>query len=167
MDNKHVIQLPDVFPPFTSCSYVGVGVNSIITVLDTTYTRHPSDNQDCTLRFRQDAHGSTFPCGPYAHGSTFQTTNMTTCTRSAHTISRRVHMSKCSTYFASHISPWSRCHLLAGNNADHCTVARLHFFSKRFVLSECFFATDRDFHLFAISFFLKSLQPFFHRERKH
>jgi hypothetical protein len=104
------------------------------------------DNQDCTLRFRQDAHGSTFPCffkilfffkgfskscdkfttqmylgvictGPYAHGSTFQTTNMPTCTRSPHTISRRVHMSKCSTYFASHISPWSRCHLLAWNNA--------------------------------------------------
>ncbi len=41
MDNKHIIQLPDVFPPFTSCSYDGVGVNSIITVLDTTYTRHP------------------------------------------------------------------------------------------------------------------------------
>ncbi len=35
-------------------------------------------------------------------------------------------------YFASNISLWSRCHLLARNNADHSTVARLHFFSKRF-----------------------------------
>jgi hypothetical protein len=121
----------------------------------------PSDNQDHTLRFRRDAHGSTFPCffkilfffkgfskscdnfttqmclgvictAPYAHGSTFKTTNTPTCTRSPHTISRRVHISKCSTYFASHISPWSRYHLLAGMNADHSTVARLHFFSKRF-----------------------------------
>ena len=120
-----------------------------------------ADNQDHTLRFRRDTHGSTFPCffkilfffkgflkscdifttqmclgvictAPYAHGSTFKTTNMPTCTRSPHTISRRVHISKCSTYFASHISPWSRYHLLAGMNADHSTVARLHFFSKRF-----------------------------------
>ena len=120
-----------------------------------------ADNQDHTLRFRRDAHGSTFPCffeilfifkgflkscdiftthmclgvictAPYAHGSTFKTTNTPTCTRSPHTISRRVHISKCSTYFASHISPWSRYHLLAGMNADHSTVARLHFFSKRF-----------------------------------
>ena len=147
-----------------------------------------ADNQDHTLRFRRDAHGSTFPCffeilfifkgflkscdiftthmclgvictAPYAHGSTFKTTNMPTCTRSPHTISRRVHISKCSTYFASHISPWSRYHLLAGMNADHSTVARLHFFSKRFVLSARFFATVRDFHLFAISFF--GLQHFF------
>ncbi len=122
--------------------------------------RKRPDNQDYTLRFRRDAHGSTFPCffkilffkgfsksydkfttqmylgvictGPYAHGSTFQTTNKTTCTRSPHTISRSVHMIMYSTYFVSHISPWSRCHLLAGNKADHCTVARLHFFSKRF-----------------------------------
>ncbi len=112
-------------------------------------TEESTDNQDHTLRFRRDTHGSTFPCffkilfffkgfskscdnfttqmclgvictAPYAHGSTFKTTNMPTCTRSQHTISRCVHMSKCSTYFASHISPWSRRHLLAGNNADHC-----------------------------------------------
>ncbi len=123
--------------------------------------RLETDNQDHTLRFRRDTHGRTFPCffkilfffkgfsksydifttqmrlgvtytAPHAHSSTFKTTNMPTCTRSTHTISRRVHMSKCSTYFASHISPWSRCHLLAGNNADHPTVARLHFYSKRF-----------------------------------
>jgi hypothetical protein len=115
------------------------------------------DNQDHTLRSRRDTHGSTFPCffkilfffkgfskscdnftsqmclgvicaGPYAHVSTFRTRNMPTCTRSSHTISRSVHISMCSTYFASHISPWSRCHLLVGNNDDHCTVARLHFF---------------------------------------
>jgi hypothetical protein len=111
-----------------------------------------ADNQDHTLRFRRDAHGSTFPCffeilfifkgflkscdiftthmclgvictAPYAHGSTFKTTNTPTCTRSPHTISRRVHISKCSTYFASHISPWSRYHLLAGMML---TIPRLH-----------------------------------------
>ena len=103
---------------------------------------------------------------PYAHGSTFKTTNMPTCTRSTHTSSRRVHISMCSTYFASHISSWSRCHLLARNNADHSTVARLHFFSKRFggpcfgVVSDC--SKHNCTFSFMFYFFFDTLQVFQH-----
>ena len=37
----------------------------------------------------------------------------------------------------SHIGPWSRGHLLSGNNADNCTVPSFHIFSQQVGSSDC------------------------------